>query len=88
MNPSYTIYVFPSRKKLYRLLVRLESRSISYKTYPDDISDGWVKYTLRRRVKKVYCVILQGDLNLAYELQGFGRIRVEAQALAPIPKAS
>ena len=87
---SIRIYVFPRRKTLHRLLTRLKKLEIPFRTYPDDIADGWVKSVIYdpvfgRRVerKKVYCVIVEGDRRLLNDLREFGRVRFEP--LTPTP---
>ena len=83
-----TLYVFPSRRTLNRLLVRLKNKGLEFNTYPDDISEGWVKRRWRNRnhMKNVYAVIIyNADYSLLYELRAFGRVRFEAQAHAPTP---
>jgi hypothetical protein len=59
---------------------------LEFKTYPDDVSEGWVKRRWRNRnhMKTVYAVIVYNvKLSLAYEFRAFGRVRFEAQAHAP-----
>jgi len=83
---AYTVYVFPRRRTFNQLLVRLKTLGVSFKTYPDDISKGWVKrkWKGRNHMKTVYCVIIpNAEPSLAYELRAFGRVRFEAQALTP-----
>ena len=85
---SYTIYIFPSRRSLNQLLIRLKNMGLEFKTYPDDVSEGWVKRRWRNRnhMKTVYAVIVYNvKLSLAYELRQFGRVRWE---LAPTPTPS
>jgi len=82
---SYTIYIFPSRRSLNQLLIRLKNMGLEFKTYPDDVSEGWVKRRWRNRnhMKTVYAVIVYNvKLSLAYELRQFGRVRWEQ---APTP---
>jgi hypothetical protein len=84
----YTLYIFPRRRSLNQLLARLESKRVSFRTYPDNINDGkgWIKRKWRGRTirKEVYCVIIfNAEPSLAYELRQFGRVRFEAQALTP-----
>ena len=86
MGLAYTIYVFPRRRALSFLLVRLKTLGVSFKTYPDDISKGWVKRRWRKRnhMKTVYCIIIEScELSLVHELRPFGRVRYEA--LTPTP---